>query len=196
MRLSVGAVGREAPPSPEFAACRYPAGIALSLFIWASIIGSRQIQTVHQSGWRPMKSGQLILRVEKIALFLILSAVLLLIVGLAFMLVPILAFLAPKSNPEGLSNNLLSTLAGIALVGIVIFSLGMFVIRLAWDFRSFKRWTFEYVRFLARWSSVGFFIRDGLGDEEIREAFNQPEYEYPDMPEYGYKSDEDHVDKK
>lgn len=144
----------------------------------------------------PLKTVQLILRVEKITFLLILSGVLVVIGGLVFVLVPILAFLAPQSNATGLSESRLSTDAGAALLAIVVLSVGIFIIKLAWDFRSFQSWTFEWVKFFAKWSSVGTFFKDDLDDDEIRKAFNQPEYEYPDMPEYGYKFDEPEADSR
>ncbi len=145
----------------------------------------------------PHRKAHLILRVEKIAFLLTLSGVFIVLFGFLFLLMPIAAFLDPQSNANGLSDNRLSTLADSALVGVAVSSFGIFVIKLARDFRRFESWTFGLVRFFAKWSTVGYaFFRDDLDDEEIRKAFNQPEYEYPDMPEYGYKLDEPEADRR
>ncbi len=138
-----------------------------------------------------LRRSLLLLRIEVISVFVFLWGVLIVTGGLVFLLFTIFSFFSRPSNAGGLSDRQLSTLATTSLIGVMVISIGILVIKLGWDFGSCKSWTYNLVRPFVRGS---FFLRDSLDDEEIRKAFNQPEYEYPNMPEYGPKLDEPDAD--
>ncbi len=141
---------------------------------------------------RRFRTSLLLLRIEVISVFVFLWGVLIVTGGLVFLLAPVFALFSRPTNAGGLSDRLLSTLVTSSLIGVVTISIGIFVIKLGWDFGSCKSWTYNLVRPFVRGT---FFFHDSLDDEEIRKAFNQPEYEYPDMPEYGPKLDEPDADR-
>ncbi len=140
---------------------------------------------------RRFRTSLLLLRIEVISVFVFLWGVLIVTGGLVFLLVPVLSFFSRPSNAAGLSDRELSMLATTSWIGVVVVFISIFVIKLGWDFGSCKPWTYNLVRPFVRGS---FFFHDSLDDEEIRKMFNQPEYEYPDMPEYGPKLDEPDAD--
>ncbi len=76
--------------------------------------------------------------------------------------------------------------------GLIVSALGVFMFKVVYAFERFEPWAYPWVEFLSRYSrGLGYWLAyKHLYDDELRRAFNQPEYEYPEHPEYGPKLDD------
>lgn len=80
----------------------------------------------------------------------------------------------------------------IIVAGLLVSALALFVFKVISAFERFEPWSYRWVQLLSR-SSQDFgnwLVFKNLYNEDLRRAFNQPEYEYSEHPEYGPKLDD------
>lgn len=134
-------------------------------------------------------SSQVSTRVENIASILMLMGMFLICWALLLLLLPLYIVLAPNGKVTD------SVLPTVLVPGLMALSIGVFILKVRADFRRFKSWTYSWVNLLTK-TSWGCLFKKDLHNEEVRRAFNQPEFEYPKYPEYGYKLEEKKKDRK
>lgn len=137
---------------------------------------------MHPNDQSEYHSVELQAKVGKIALYLRVGAVIISVFGFLFALLGMYLLL----DPSRLTPLTFQFIAAPVL-GLAAFAFGLFELKLTSDFEKFRPWTYHWVEFLTRSSwrwGRGF---GGIYSPEVHKAFHQPEFEYPDHPEYGYK---------
>jgi len=126
------------------------------------------------------------MRVENIAWFVTIAAILAACPGILALLLGLAILVDAVRRGVPVDNASL----GFFLGSLVFLGIGLFIFKLAADFRAFKSWTYPWVDYLTRWRLMRYFCRKDLYNQDVRKVFNQPEFEYPEHPEYGYKLEE------
>jgi hypothetical protein len=135
-------------------------------------------------------SVELLLRIGKLAFLLRLQAAFVLAIGIVFMSVGLFLFVSQ------MASNSLSVISLVILaIGLVVSSVALFMFRVASSFEAFESWSFRWAEPLIRSNrglgTLNFFGPNDFDREDVRRAFSQPEFEYPEHPEYGYKLEDE-----
>lgn len=140
---------------------------------------------MHPNDQSEYHSPELQAKVRRIAGYLRFGIFLPLFVGLVFLIIGLLMVIdAFESGRLGYAP------IAVPAIGVAIISFVLFDLKVASDFEKFRPWTYPWVEFLTRSSWRWGWGFGGIYSPEVRKAFHQPEFEYPDHPEYGYKIEE------
>ena len=132
-------------------------------------------------------------RVKDISFGLIVMSSFGIFFGSSFFLVFLATMFSPTSQTIIATDN--PPFWEMLVISLVLLCISFFILKFAFDFRAYKKWTFEWLPLLS--FIRGFHnLRKIFYDPNFRKAFDQPEFEYPEHPEYGYKLEDEIKNKR